>query len=436
LLLGLLILCGIVYACPQKQPAVGTRANEPVEAIEQRLKQVRALYEILQKDEPPAEATQKFREKLAAAEQAFKNQDYARASQLSLELEPWIEEARPFYYERHLKLIREGKAPKSGEAMMDEAMEFLKKATLAREEGEQWMANQFFQAAIEHGEAALLVEQQTPEQTVTLLRITRQMDVVYNASGRQGRGRESRGRVAEHARGVLGGLETQLRDRLEGRTQGYDQSSLARSEGAVQSAAREVNRLHNLYQSIVNEYNRTFPEDEYQAVSFGAVITGWQTNWAAYHKTPAPRTPDPRSPDQDPRELEIKRKLAEHNKIKQGALPADNSGIYLDEVGFTARGRAVVLKCVIQNLRPEPIYRPRVVVTGGLMSEPFDLGYYKLNPLTSSIFQVPILYYNTDYLIQLGGLPAHELLLIFQESPDGPEKKVIKPIGRQQLKGD
>ena len=83
---------------------------------------------------------------------------------------------------------------------------------------------------------------------------------------------------------------------------------------------------------------------------------------------------------------------------------------------------------MLANYKTVPIYNPRVtLVGGGVMSDVKNLGYPKMNPNIKTTFTLTLKYYTKQAFQNSSSLPAHELLLIYNDQ-NGKEIKILQPV--------
>jgi hypothetical protein len=309
---------------------------------------------------------------------------------------------------------------------MNEALDYLDPAKSAERDNESWTARQYYRAAMEHGELAILAARQSPGDVMELIDIYPSMRKIYNEAGATGRAAKTRQEVVSHIHSILRQKEQEISNRLSGKTKGYGQTSLSRNKESFDEKAEKVRELNEEYLELASAAQSRFPEARFQPVDYSRYITKWVDDWHGFFQgSPPPKD----TPEQTSKSQELQKKLAEHNKIKQGAKSIEGSGIVLEELSIFTYEGAIFIKGKIQNRRSQPIYEPRVVVTGNLMSEVVEIGYYKMSPLFSSTFRMPLKQFTQEAFIQNNKvLPSHELMVIFKDEPNGPDKKLIKKI--------
>ncbi len=425
LLLLALLLFALTYGCTQEQKKPKITSAKQAE-LKGRLERLDILYEILLKDDPPQSDTLPFRRTFSRAEKEIKQGELEEASAHIREAEQWILEAREKYYHEHESRIVAGASEEAPDSLMKEAMFFLEKARSEKAEGDQWAADQYFQAAIEQGELSLLAVKRSPGEALKMIELTKNMETIYMEAGKPDRAEESRRRVIQSLNASINVLGRRINDRLEGKAQGFDEKTMEKGGPQLQEAIEELRGLNQTRNRIIAAAEEYAPES-IQARDYTAAVSTWisRKKRLQYQKPEsAPKTGEEVAHDKDDI---IKRELAEHNQLyKQGAEPIKGTGISLRETDIYIQGKTLIIRGELQNFRTEPILNPRITVVGYVYSEVQDLEYKHFDPLMSTVFHIPISGFNADALQRQGIVPPHQLVLIFEE-PNGIKRKVITP---------
>ncbi len=419
------IFCG----CPRNtapEQIVSEKKSFSKEELQKRYDRLEVRYDIMQKDDPPQQETLEWRNRMVDAKNALKKGELEKAATLIKKSEEWISKAGPRYYRAHQERINSGKAEKSGRQLMTEALDYLETAKNAEKNNKSWTADRYYRAAMEHGELALLTERQSPQQAMELIELYPSMREIYEATGASERAAETRNKVVSHIQTILRNKEQQISNRLSGKAAGYDQKTLSVNKAAFDEKAREVRKLNREYLKLAGAAQSTFPESRFQPMDYSRYIAKWIDDWHRFFEGAPVKNDEPQKKEKND---ELKKKLEKHNRIKRGAKSIEGSGIVLEELSIFTYGPAVFIKGKLQNKKSHPIYKPRVVVTGNLMSDVVDIGYYKMSPLLSSTFQMSLKHFTTEAFTQNNNmLPSHELMVIFKDEPGGPDIKLLKPV--------
>ncbi|MFO8057413.1 MAG: hypothetical protein R6V10_08970 [bacterium] len=424
------VLGAVLQACPRdsspKDVVTSSQESGSKEELQKKYDRLEVLYDILRKDDPSQQETRQFRDWMAEAKESLKNDNPAKAADRLEKAKEWMSEARPRYYRSHKERIASGESGKSCKALMSEALDYKSTAAEAEQKGESWTAQQYYRAAMEQGELALLCARQSPDKAMVLIDLYPSMRSIYRSAGALEREKETRGEVTAWLHSTLRDMEQEITDRLSGKAEGYDQSALSRNQKTFDKKARQVRKLNQSYLELASAAQSRFPESRFQPMDFSGHISSWERDWHNFFQGSPGR---PQEREKEDKGEQLKKELERHNRIKQGAKSIEGSGIILEELGVFSYGPGLFLKGKIQNKRSEPIYNPRVVVTGRLMSEVVEIGYHKMSPLFSATFRLPLQHFSSEaYTRNKNTLPSHELLLIFKERPQGPDIKLIKKI--------
>jgi hypothetical protein len=420
------VLGALTSACPQSGPIARVSAEEKA-AVMEKLRRLEIRYEILQKDEPPQVETLPLRQKIAEVESALEAGDVERASALAEEAGDWLDNAREKYYRRHESRVVAGTSGKSGEDLMNSAELFMQKAREAGNGGDQWASDRYFQAAIEQGELALFTKQKGPDQAAELVALSKRLQAIYRAAGRPEQGNASNQRVVQRLMKSMAELDKTINDCIAGKAQGCERDSLAASEGLFAKKAAELNKLNSLLKKISGEAQSLAP-GHISPVDRSASIASWSAGWKGYFNNQWALPTPPKVEPKNDREAELKAMIAKHNLLKQGAQPIQGSGISVEVKEIYTLGDSVIIRGKISNYSTEPVFKPRITVTGGVAGEIVDLGYEKFSPQVTTGFQIKLTTLNTEAFIKsMNSLPFYEVLVIYQDL-DGKEKKVLKSI--------
>jgi len=410
-----------LYGCPPEQGGSAIKAGQAA-GLNEELARLDVRYEVLLKDDPPQAETLSFRKMTADADKALDKGRLDQAGELIEGAREWMDEARPRYYEQHRSRILSGEDGESPEALLEEARFFLEKAGTRKKRGGTWAADIYYDAAIEQGELALLAVKNTPEHSLKLIEMAREVEAVYTEAGDPEGARLSRERVIKSLKVSIDVLGQRITDRIAGRAQGYDSESLEDPE-KLDKAARELMELNDLRNAIIDQAGR-FAPGKIEARDYTPAVAGWVNRQRNRRMRPRREEKKEEPPKHDRRDI-IRRELKEHNeKYRQGAESLQGTGISLRQTDIYQQGATLIIRGELQNFRTMPIMNPKVTVVGYVYSEVIDLKYSSFPPLMRTSFHIPILGFNADALKEQGIIPPHELVLIFEE-PNGVTRKVI-----------
>jgi len=419
-------LGALVSACPQSGGMAEVSAEEKA-AVRENLRRLEIRYEILQKDDPPQVETLPLRQKIAEVESALEAGDVERASALAEEAGDWLDKAGEKYYRRHESRVVAGTSGESGEDLVNSAELFMQKAREAGNSGDRWASDQYFQAAIEQGELALFTKQKRPDQAADLVVLSKRLQAIYQAAGKPEQAKASNERVAQRLMKSVAELDKSIKDCIAGKAEGCERDSLATSEERFTRKAAELNELNSLLVEISGEAQSLAP-GRIHSVDHSASLSSWSAGWNAYFNNQWVLPTPPKVGPKSDREAELKAMIEKHNRLKQGAQPIRGSGIAIEVKEIYTLGDSVIIRGKISNYSTEPVFKPRVTVTGGVAGEVVDLGYEKFSPQVTTGFQIKLTTLNTEAFVKsMNSLPFYEILVIYQDL-DGNEKKVLKSI--------
>lgn len=418
----LLLLGALLGGCPQGSVRAPAEPGQ-ISAVREKLERLDVEYEILLKDDPPQSETVTFRQFMAEADKALDAKNPQKAAELAGEAEKWMEQARARYRADHEAGIKAGTSPETCKDLMDEAMFFVEKARSARKSGGEWKAELYYQAAIEQGELALIVAQRSPEQALELIELAGKMETIYREAGRPEAAKDLKERVIASLQDSINALGKRIEDMIAGRAKGYDRATLMQGGEVFENARRQLQELNDLRNRIIEQAGLYAP-GRIEARDYQGSILSWTGNKRREIANPVENDKPGNTYENDAAEV-MKAELRLHNKkYREGAESLQGSGISLKETGITNQGSALIIKGELQNLRSEPIYKPRVTVVGYVYGEVVDLGYNRFAPYITTSFQIQIKGFNTEALNTSGVVPPHELVLIFEED-NGLERRVI-----------
>ncbi len=410
---AIVVLGAALAGCPPKNDRPELSSSER-RALEERMRKNDVLYEIILKDDPLQSETLKFRRDSAEAKNALRGGDYDKAERLIGEAEQWVREGRSKYYREHEAKIASGDGGESADGLMEEAVFFKEKALAHQSAGDEWTAEQYFQAAVEQGELALLAAKRDPEKTIMLIELSREMQGIYSAAGRPDQAEASKERVARALQSSLNILADRIEDKLEGRAEGYDEKTLSEGGPAFERAVRRL-KAENAKRNALAEAARSYAPGMVQANDYSMAINAWANKWLASYSR-KPESKDDKQDVKHDKDAVLRAALRKHNeKYREPSESIEGTGIALRETGVYTRGEAVVIRGELQNFRTEPIYNPRVTVVGQVYSEIVDLEYDSFPTLMQVPFHVTLQGFTAEALKTSGLRPEHELVLIFEE---------------------
>ncbi|HUT51946.1 MAG TPA: hypothetical protein VM658_01010 [bacterium] len=421
-------MAAAVGGCPRyHHPSAATPERA---AVEERLRRLEVEYQLLQKDHPPQSETLLFRQNIGDAEAALAGGRLAEADRLTAEAEDWITTARRNYYGRHQSQVMSGAGGEKAEDLMASARTLADKAADLKSQGDDWAVGLYYQAAIEQGELALLARQKDPEQAVELINLAVQLQAIYREAGRPEQARQSNGRVLQYLKSSLAVLDKGIQDCLAGTAPECSQADISAGETVMRNKAKEMAAVNDLSIEIAAESKKLDPAGIPIADESGP-INAWTISWQAFFNNKkaalANKTPD-KIPGKEGQEQILRANLEKHNRLKQGAETIQGSGISLEESEVFISGDAVIIRGKVGNFKTEPIFQPRVTITGQIYSDIIDLGYEAFKPVTNTTFQIQVKGFSADaFNHSLSNLPSHQLLLIYKDA-QGREHKVIQPI--------
>lgn len=415
------------YACATGSAFKSKVNSEKKAEVVKKLEMLDVQYAILLKDNPSNSDTQPFRKIIAESRKALGKGDTKKALLLADEARVWIDDARRAHYHKHESRIKAGGAGKSARVLMDEAFGFKEKAEAATNEGDHWKSGQYFQAAMEQGELALLASMGSPKQALELIGLAHKMEAIYNAAGKTDQAYQSRQRVIRWLESALATLRGQINAKLSAEAPGYDKATLCSNKEAFGMAAQDLKDLDNLYKKTSEGANKYAPES-IRVQDYTPKVNAWSGSRKKICGGTLHLSSNGGN-EPDPERRQILQLIAAHNKqYKQGVETIDGTGILLVETDVYSRGGSVVVKGMVQNNKTEPIIKPQVVVTGQMISVCSDLGYESFNPRMKTTFACTLEFYSPDAFQDKGGkVPSHELVLIFKEQ-NGLERRVIQPV--------
>jgi tetratricopeptide (TPR) repeat protein len=268
----------LAAACARKKPMVDHSHDPAAAPLKERLSRLEILYDVLQKDAPPPRETHQFRQWQQQAPQLLKEGKFAEAESIIMLAEAWMEEARPKYYHDHVTRVMAGRSPETAAGLMNDATNLAQTGQDQLGLNNAWAAEQYFAAAIEQSELALLAAQRSPEQAPELFALAGRMERIYLAAGRPEQAGASKERVLKVIDGIVSRLDQEIRDCLRQKTPECERDKLLEKEENYQ-AQEEKMRRHNELRNRICAAALNYAPDRFRLYDFSPHIAQFHKRW-------------------------------------------------------------------------------------------------------------------------------------------------------------
>ncbi len=394
-------------------------------SVEDKYHRLDILYDVLAKDDPGNEDTQGFRLLESEGRRALAKGDEAKAGQLADEAMQLILKSRTKCYEEHKSRIDTSYSGETCAGILSLAESLKDKNLEMEKKGDDWAAGEYHQAAVEQGYLAMLAAFQPPQDPEEITDAALGVESLFKELGEGSKADQVRAEVTEHFRKRLAELSRALNDRLGGRSLESEKRIISASEGIYMMIKHELEDLSDEYDEVGKAARRYDPE-KFNPPSYSARIMTWARGWDEYWAQKPYLAKQGKLPDLYQKDVDVI--MDNRNKIKEGAAPTTNTGINITEIKRKLDDQFMYLEVKIENAGYAPIMRPKMVVTGTVISEVKDLGIKKFMP--GSIEKFPIVAVHFIGTIEPDAYTEHELVLLY-DLPDGTEKKIIQPVVKE-----
>jgi len=387
--------------------------------LEDRFEKLDFVYDIVQKDHPTNQDTILYRRKIAEAQKALGEGDYESAVSLTNEAQRAILNARKACYDRHVNMVIKGESNQTNEELLWEAKEYKRLAEKAERMGNDWEAEMYYQASVEQGSLALMACRNSENVEFELVKYAKEMEMLLEAAGETREAEAIRRQMENSLQRSLNELSREINVRLEGRARGYTEAELKSTRQAFVAAKEDLQEIHQVYKKFA-ESAENFAPEKFDPPHYSARIINWSNKWEQYWKNPESNKIE-RFAGLTKEEAETV--LAQHNEIKEGARSTREKGVVVREEEIVVFDDLMMIKGTFQNSGTEPIFNPRIVACGMVISNPERLGYNRIMPGNTASFEIMAMHF-MGKKANNKNVPEHQLVVIYDDIR-GQEVKVL-----------
>lgn len=365
------------YSCPKNQTLTSAPAPDPAQ-LKQKLEWVELGWEILQKDNPSLIETTQFRMNLAEAKKALVENKLAVAEAKLEEAEFWLSNSRERYYGAHLEDLRQGRLKENPALLWQKAEEFWAKERECFLAGDKDRAELFGKAGMEQAEvavtASLYSELLTKEKVDYCLKLKQKQEERANPIEAE----KWKEQALNLIRKRIDLIFDQAQWCLSGTIPACDsikiresQENYLKAKKILEDSQIEIKDLAQLGNQIsANSFS--FP------ALLEAQIQGWVSKQESYFEA-LPKLVKP-APIKDynaqlKEEQEKQRETVKRYNQLYCPLAEDlkNFGLEMEETEIKLEDNKLILRIRLSNNNPFPIYRTRIRICGGVVSEELAL---------------------------------------------------------------
>ncbi len=414
-------LLALGLSCGQKKepPIKNAPAAEPSQ-LRSRLERVELRWEILQKDNPPQVETTNFRMTLADAKKALAEKNYAAAGSKIQECEGWLDQVSNRYYVTHLEGLKQGLVQEDPKTLWEAAEKLWTQEADYFTAHNQEYAELDGQAGYEQGEAAAFAaiasDLPTREKVAYCLKLADKEDQISDKAGAEQWRKEAKQLLEKR----IQLLADQINWCLSGTVPVCELVSVRQNSANYAQAKKVLDDSESEISDLVKWGNSVFP-NSFIPPNLSARIQAWSAEQENFLLS-AGKSKEPGFQDfQTLKEQERREQKELLNKYNQLYCPngeeLSNFGLSLEKTDVKKEGKNLVFRMRLTNNRNDAIYKPRLRLCGGVVSDEVDLGYERYPGNYSASFSVTVLGIDAEE-VSSGQvvIPSHRALLTFEDS--------------------
>jgi len=410
------------FSCQdKKEPKISGPTPDPAQ-LSQRLERVELRWEILQKDNPPQIESTNFRINLADAKKAMAETNYALAGGKILDAENWLNQVSNRYYVVHRENLKAGIVKEDPKQVWEKAENFWAREAEYFMAGNQGYAGIAGSAGYEEAELAVISaiasDLTTLEKTKYCLKLSEREARVGDRAGAE----KWRGEAKKLLEKRIELISDQVNWCLSGTVPICDPVQVKESKENYLQAKKILEDSWKEIQELVNFGNQVFPGG-FQMPGLGGRIQAWineQENFfLKIGQLPgASGFQDFQALKEQERQKE-KELVAKYNQLYcQKGEDLNQFGLSLEKTDVKFEAGKLIFQFRLTNLNSEPIYKPRIRLCGGVVSEEIYLGYERYPGNHQTSFSVPVLGLDAEDLTSgQYQIPAYWVLITFEDSP-------------------
>jgi hypothetical protein len=403
-----------------KNPPPNVKAQS-VDLLKERLKWLDLRFEILQKDSPPQTETGFFRVTVAEAKNLLADNKLADAESKITAAEDWLRQNEDRYFFLHKQAISEGKSKEDPAMLWAEAEKFWSRETESFMAGDKDAAGLFCKAGFAEGElaveAAIASEMTTAEKVGYCLKLADRRAKIFDTTGAE----QWKGQAKRLIEVRVEFLSKQLNWCLSGTIPECELITVRQSEADCRKARKLLDDGWKEINDLVKTGNEFYP-GKFTAPDLSGPIAAWNNAQDEYfgklasEKKPEFKDFEAQQAEERAKQMEV---INKYNRFYcQGqAYDISQYQLKLQKTEIRMEDKNLVLRILLENNNSEPVYKPRLRLCGGIVSEELDLGYPRFPAKYQASFSVS----STAYILEETSegelkLPAFWALLIFEDS--------------------
>ena len=420
----LLLLMGLNLEAKKKaepkNPPPNVKAQN-VDLLKDRLNWLDLRWEILQKDSPPQTETGFFRVTVAEAKSLLAENKLADAESKISAAEDWLRQNEDRYFFLHKQAVIEGKSKQDPAALWAEAEKFWSKEAESFMSGDKDAAGLYSKAGFAEGElsvtAAIASDLTAAEKVNYCLKLADTHAKIFDTTAAE----QWKGQAKRLIDARVDFLAKQLNWCLSGTIPECELITVRQSEADCQKAKKLLDDSWQEIKDLVKAGNDFYP-GQFTAPDLGGPIAAWTNAQDEYfgklakQGKPGSKNLEARQEEERARQLEM---LNKYNRFycQNPGQDIARFQINMQKTDIRMEDKNLVLRILLENNNSEPIYKPRLRLCGGIVSDEIDLGYPRFPGKYQSSFSIS----SVAYILEetSGGelkLPAYWALLTFEDS--------------------
>jgi len=383
--------CATIFFCLSLAFVLGQKNNtdkakSPAQAqslavLQDRLKLIDLRWEILQKDNPPQVDSGAFRFSVAESRNFISQNKLSEAEPKIAYAEGWLNQNEERYYLAHLRGIKEGQLKEDPALLWNEAEKLWSKEADSFMKEDKDAAALYGKAAYEEaglaGESAIVSELPTAQKITYCFKLWTKHNTVLDDFGAL----EWKNRAKSLIDRRVELLQKQINWCLAGTVPMCDPTTIRISEDDYRKARKIIEDSWSEEQQLVKIWNQDFPQNKYMVTDLGPAIQKWTRELDDYFSKMAasakPQTIKDFETQQREERARQKAIVDQYNRLYCGKDSEDTAklGLRLTASDMKIENGKLMLRLLLENQNSEPVFKPRVRLCGGVVSDELDLGY-------------------------------------------------------------
>jgi len=426
--LALSLSCAAKKKPESKNPTPADKAITS-ELLKERLKWLDLRWEILQKDNPPQTETGMFRIAVGEAKALVAENKLSQAEPKITAAEDWLNQNEERYFYLHKQAITTGTLKEDPAKLWAEAEKFFARESERFLAGDKELASLYSRAGFREGEvaveAAIASELPSADKVDYCRKLAARHTAVFDNVGSE----QFKGLAKKLIDDRVTLMGKQIGWCLSGTVPVCELATVRSSVEDYHKAKKVIDDSWKEINALVKIGNEIYP-GQFKAPDLEANITAWTTAQNEYFAKLGGQARQVVYKDyaaQQQEELaKQKETLDKYNRYycPDPGQDASVAGLKLQNTDLKMEETGLVLRILIINDKPDPIYKPKVRLCGGIVSDEFDVGYPRFPGNYQTSFSIP----TVAYILEQSSSDEMELpyfwALITFEDADGKPAKV------------